>query len=377
MLTAGIGVRSVWPYNLEQDNDKWAYRFDDAPPTIEQDRPVPTLFSGWGIAAGEIRKTLNVFKREGISVDAAWLDYEGLPVLASYDLAIESSNGKRWLPRTALEDRASFANYTRQLWITLLSTYIAAPTREIYPAVSVTNWVAVLSLPEFPVKSWRNEPLPLVGPTLFTATNPVAYGIDTAFNTIAHLHTVSTQRDVDRIYPEILLRQVSADAYARDRVAPELESVVWIARWVKDDPNRSTPIMSRPAYREALRHLWLRGADAMEIFAAVRKGFRQVAIQEVEDAAQVFNEMLRFFDILESGEVMSYEYQVEPTTGLWSGLKSGNRAIVRTVSFSDRDEKIELQPWSGAPVYLPAPPAGATFSLKYDPATQNTKVTRE
>ena len=375
VLTAGIGAGSVWPYNLEHDSGKWAYRFGDGGSKTGQNHPVPTLFSGWAIAAGEIKKTLNAFKNEGIEVDAAWLDYEGLPVLADYNLAIESSNGSHWLPRAALKDRVSFANYTRQLWITLLSTYIAAPAREVYPLISVTNWVAVLSLPEFPAKSWLNDPLPLVGPTMFTATNPVAYGIDTAFNAAANWDTISTQRDVDRIYTEVLLRQVSADAYARDRIAPELESVVWVARWVRDDPNTSTPIMSRTAYREALRHLWLRGTDAMEIFAAVRKGFSEMAIGEVEDAAEVFNEALRYVDILESGEVMTYDYELNDTNVLWSGMRTGNRATIRTVSFSELDETIELQPWPGVFVQLPAPPNGATFSLERD--SKGAKITRE
>ena len=367
VLTAGSGAGSIWPYDLEQNKTKWAYRFHDQNPR-QNEIPIPTRFSGWSIAATTIKTTLQSFREAGVIVDAAWLDYEGLPFQSKYSDATRSLNGQNFLPAESMTSPKAFTRYTRQLWITLVSTYIAAPIREIYPRISVTNWLAVLSLPGFPVISWYEYPLPMVGPNLFTSTNPVAYGIDTAFNARAILNGMSTQRDVDRIYTEILLRQVSADSYARNRIAPELEQTAWIARWVRDNQSKLTPMMSRSAYRESLRHLWLRGVDAMEIFSPVRKGYEDLAIQEVEDASTIFNEMLAYEEFLSSGTVLNYRYRISNQKPvLWSGMKLENQAIIRVVSLNGITEAVTVDPWSDGNTTLQAPDIGATYFLFRDP----------
>ncbi|MFC1681019.1 hypothetical protein ACFL1S_04390 [Pseudomonadota bacterium] len=366
VLTAGGGVGTSWPYDLERNESLWAYKFDELP-SAQTNTPVPTLFSGWSIAASQIRNIMASYREAGVTVDAAWLDYEGLPFQANYIDAVTSLNGKEYLPSASLANPRSFYHYTRRLWINLLSTYIAAPIREIYPKASVTNWLAVLSLPEYPARSWYGDALPMVGPTMFTATNPVAYGIDTAFNSLIKVNSMTTQRDVDRAYTKILLRQVSADSYAINKIAPELNSVVWVARWVRDDPSKLTPMMSRSAYREALRHLWLRGVDAMHIFSPIRKGFTESAIQEIEDAVAVFDEMLEFNDFIEAGEIIQFNYGINNQNPvLWSGLRTENRAIIRSISFSGKTESIAVKPWIGEEITLEVPNEGATFVLYKD-----------
>src|SRR5690606_23946323 len=104
--------------------------------------------------------------------------------------------------------------------------------------------------------------------------NPIAYGSDVAFAYTRPRGRPLDREAVDAIYTHILLRQVSADAHARRLDAPHMESVVWVARWVRDILDRAYPVMSREAYREALRHIWLRGADAMMIFNPVRRGMQ-------------------------------------------------------------------------------------------------------
>ncbi len=375
ILTSGSGAGSIWPYNLEQDQTKWAYQFPDQYPR-QDSLPVPTLFSGWSIAATEIKKILQSFREAGVNVNAAWLDYEGLLFQSNYIDATRSLNGPEFLPRGSMTSPDSFIRYTQQLWVSLVSTYIAAPIREVYPRISVTNWLAVLSLPGFPVISWYGYPLPTVGPNLFTSTNPVAYGIDTAFNARAKLNGMSTQRDVDRIYTEILLRQVSADSYARNRIAPELEQTVWIARWARDNQSKLTPMMSRSAYREALRHLWLRGVDAMEIFSPVRKGYEDLAIQEVEDASTIFNEMLAYEEFLSSGTVLNYRYRISNRKPvLWSGMKLENQALIRATSLSGKLESVTVDPWSDSKITLQAPISGVTYFLFRGPM-QQTRIQR-
>ena len=53
----------------------------------------------------------------------------------------------------------------------------------------------------------------------------------------------------------------------------------WVARYCPDVGDGTVPILSRPRYREILRHIWLRGADAMQIFNAHRKDRPEIATE--------------------------------------------------------------------------------------------------
>jgi len=136
---------------------------------------------------------------------------------------------------------------------------------------------------------------------------------------------------------------------------------------VVDDPQNKAPMMSRAAYREALRHLWLRGVDGMQVFNPVRKGFSRLAIEEVEDTVAAYDEMLAWREFLDGGKVMNYRC---PESGidtlLWSGLQLGQRALVRAVSLGGTQQTLKFEPWPGIAAELVAPVGGATYLLRYD-----------
>jgi len=371
------GTGSTWPYDLAGHDANWAHRYgaDEQVPEAWRLKPSPTLVSGWALAAQRLRELMRGFKHAGINVNAVWLDYEGEPLGADYASARASAVSRSVMPAWALLSETNYRLYTRRLWIQLLSAYIAGPVREVYPAVSVTNWIATVSSPEAPVLSWDNLPHPPMGSTLLSATNPVAYGID-----IAWFHNrveVKDQRAVDRIYLNILLRQVSADARGRDLLAPELEAIPWVARWVVDDPQRTAPMMSRAAYREALRHLWLRGVDGMQVFNPVRKGFSELAIEEVEDTVAVYDEMLAWREFFDGGAVMNYGFPKSAADRvLWSGLRLTTRALVRVVSLVGKQQALKFEPWPGVTAELVAPVGGASYQLHYNPEDNKVKVDR-
>ena len=172
-----------WPYDLAGEPAKWALSFGKDAQVNEAWRrvPVPGRLEGWELAAQRLREVLKEFREAGVRVDAVWFDYENAPANVPFEAAKASREAGKEIPSAALASAESFDRYRRQLWIQLLSTYIAAPVREVYPAASVTNWMAVLSSPEIPAVGWNNKPLPPTGPTLLSASNPVAYGIDAAF----------------------------------------------------------------------------------------------------------------------------------------------------------------------------------------------------
>ena len=352
----------AWPYPLAGDPSQWAHQYGDDADIPEDWRklPSPTLFKGWAEAANRVRRTLAEFKAAGVTIDAAWLDYEGEPRGASFEAAKASPSTMELLPARATESKRAFYRFRRQLWMKLVSTYVAAPIREVFPKASVTNWMASLSAPDRPVLGWQDQALPSLGVSMFTATNPVAYGIDLYFHH-AWKEDYPLDRDhVDRLYTHLLLRQVSDDAYNRGRMAPYLKSVPWVGRWVPLDKDKATPVMSRESYREALRHLWLRGIDAMQVFNSGSS--RELRIGEVEDTAAVYAEMLAFGKFLEKGRVMNFDYPgVQEDGVLWSGLRLERDAVVRVAG--QTRPVAWLEPWKGRWVRLPIPAGGATYLL--------------
>jgi hypothetical protein len=225
--------------------------------------------------------------------------------------------------------------------------------------------MAVYSTSERPVRTWSDHVLPPSAPALFTTTNPVAYGNDEFFAKTWRAEWPLDRLHVDRFYTHLLLRQVSADEANRQGVAPEVTSMAWVARWVPDDGDPQIPVMSREAYREALRHLWLRGVDAMAVFNARHDGFEEMAVLEVVDAAAVYDEMLAFVEFLDGGDVLHTDVPERQHEGvLWSGLRLGERAIVRVTSQSALDQAVVLEPWPGRRVELEARPEGRTWLIE-------------
>ena len=51
------------------------------------------------------------------------------------------------------------------------------------------------------------------------------------------------------------------------------------------------------------------------------------------------------------------------TAPIWSGLKLGNQALVRTYSPSGKGARITIEAFTGVQVKLPAPAAGASFLI--------------
>jgi hypothetical protein len=124
-------------------------------------------------------------------------------------------------------------------------------------------------------------------------------------------------------------------------------------------------MMSRPAYREALRHIWLRGAEGMQVFNPSRAGYEDIVFAEVADAVAVYDEMLAHARFLDQGEILCCDVPGVQSEGvLWSGLKLGDEALVRAIRQGGPAASIRIEPWPGAPVEIEAPPEGATFIIR-------------
>lgn len=361
------GAGGAWPYDTVGDEVPWRLQFASGNDVPDQWRelPDPTRLEGWRRAAALIRSRLERYHAAGISVDAVWLDYEGALLYDDYD-ALRASRSADRLPASLINSEKRYRDYRRLHWLHNLSRYLAAPVRRVYPEVSVTNWVVMMSSSAHPVRSWTDWRHPPTPPLFFTHTNPIAYGVDTYFfSAWPDSHPVN-RGNVDRFYTHLLLRQVSVDARNRTKHRPDMGAVAWVARRVPDRSGERAPVMSRAAYREALRHIWLRGVDAMQVFNPRREGYERYAVREVEDVQGVYNEMLAYRRFLDEGKVMNFAVPDNRAPSvMWSGLRLGTRAVVRVTNLGSSRKRVKICVDDQRCRNLPVTEDGRTYVLNF------------
>ena len=359
------GKGDQWPANLAGDPKEWAHLFDTGYVPKEAAHACPAFAAGWEINARHVRATLQKYRDAGITVDAVWMDWEGDPIGGAerYEQALHCARCRESLPPGVLASAKSFSDYCWRRYMDIGAAYLAAPVLEVFPECSVTNWRVTVSTPSRPVRNWEDRPYCAVVPASFTASNPVAYG-----NTVSwSLWKPGFKKDrehVDQFYTYLLLNETSDDAANRLIWAPERKAVPWVCRWCPDDPDPKIPIMSRERYREVLRHLWLRGINGMQIFNPKRDGYEDIAVAEVQDAVAVYDEMLACRDFIDHGTPVCLDLPKLQDDGvLWSGLRWGDRAIVRTFKQGGGKASVTVEPWPGRKITLKAAEEGKTWQL--------------
>ena len=335
----------------------------------------PLLEDGWKIRQGKIVQALQKYKAAGVTVDAIWLDWEVEPYAGKRQWAQSGvcPRCRRMFPKGVLDEFNLYATFVHQARARLFSTYVARPILDVFPACSTTNWTAVYSSVDRPTPSWCADRLtPPTDIGALTASNPVAYGNDALYR----MHWKASWGwpldggHMDRLYTYVMLAQVSANAANQLRTAGGKQTVPWVCRYCPDDGDPNVPILSRPRYREILRHVWLRGATTMQIFNHPRPPRGTIAIEELQDAVAVYDEMLAHRAFLDGGQVMNTA-GFEPTWdgAIWSGLRLADRALVRAFTMAERPVEFQLVPFQAAAsekVDLTAPPQGATYLLQRD-----------
>jgi hypothetical protein len=363
------GASGVFPASLAGEPSAWAHQFDEGYKPKEYTRPCPSIHVGWARSADKLRDTLRQYSGKGVRLDAVWLDWENDPLYGAdrYDQAQHCKRCREILPPRTLASRERFMDYTARKFYDLFGAYCAAPVLEFYPRCSVTNWLAQPSTPEEPQPGWSGERGRLHLPPLVTAWNPTAYGAASWVWRSRDRKDRRDQEHVDQVYTNLLLRQVSLAGRLGERWAPEKESIPWVTRWVSEAPELEFPVMSRERYREVLRHLWLRGVAAMQVFSPRMKGYEDMALPEVEDAAAAYDEMLAVREFLEGGEVLSYDVPREQDDGVvWSGMRRGDRAVIRVFKQGGGSARQKVRPWGEREFELEATGEGQTYLLAKD-----------
>lgn len=359
------GAGGTWPSSLAGAPAVWAHLLDADFHPSEGLHACPAITKGWAIEADAVRATLQKFKDAGVTVDGVWMDWEGDPVSGGerYQQAIHCSRCRATLPPDVLESEDAFGQYCWRRYQELTGTYLAAPAMEIFPSCSTTNWRSMISTAQRALRSWAGRAYPPSVPAMFSASNPVAYG-NTVLYALWNPKFKFDREHVDQFYTHYLLDEVSGDAVNRAIWAPGRVSIPWVGRWVPDDPDPTIPIVTRERYREVLRHLWLRGTSSMQIFNPLRPGYEDLALAEVQDAVAVYDEMLQYRDFLQGGEVLGLGVpKTQDESAIWSGLRLGDRAIVRTFKQGVGKQLVVVEPWPKHRVWLVATPVGKTYSL--------------
>jgi hypothetical protein len=375
------GRAGNWPYSLAGDSTRWALQFDEGY-TYDMagsgslgswHSAMPLHTEGWAVLADQIRATLRAFRDAGVTVDGIWMDWEGdpYPFGPLFEQLQHGRVSRRLLPPEVLTDKTAWFAYCWRLYTRLHSAYLAAPALEIFPQCAVTNWHIVYSSPTHIAYYFvDNRVIPPVIPGNFTASNPVAYGNDAWFQREWQDAYILDRAHVDQFYMHNLLRQISADTANRLAFAPHTSSFPWVSRWcpLEDEPQEAVPDMSRRAYREALRHMWLRGIDGMQLFNARRPEYEEMWLHELQDAVAMYDEVLAHRAFLEDGQVMNLVSPAPQDDAIfWSGLRLHNSALVRATNQSMSTSSITLEPWPGEQLTLTVPAvSGQTYLLERD-----------
>lgn len=348
--------------------------------------PCPLLLTGWQLQADTLRATLKRFKDAGVTLDAAWLDWENEPIWGEeeWEQSRHCSRCQAQFPPGVLASYPAYRDFIVRYRQGLFSTYLAAPIREAYPQCSVTNWAVVYSSAARPtLHYWGRFHFPPLDVGLFTATNPVAYGNDIYYKLhwqklwTDPAHTPLDVPHMDRLYTAIMLAQVSDNAANALRMHAETQCVPWVCRYCPDEADPHVPMLSRARYRELLRHIWLRGATSLQVFNAARTDHPELRIEEVADAVASYDEALRYRPLLEHGTVMCTDVPgVESHGPIWSGLRDPSEAIIRAFTQDPTTTHLTLSVWDDTPALtFDAPPEGAYYHVVRD--GNNVRVERE
>ena len=92
-----------------------------------------------------------------------------------------------------LTDKKAWWDYYWRAYTQLHGSYVAAPAREIFPQIAVTNWFVVYSSRTDPHPYFVDDRiLPPLAPPMFSATNPVAMATTPGFRTNGMMNGPST-----------------------------------------------------------------------------------------------------------------------------------------------------------------------------------------
>jgi hypothetical protein len=230
----------------------------------------------------------------------------------------------------------------------------------------VGNWAEFASSEAVPVVDERANVFPPRPWGRLDVVMPAAYANTANLPAYFAAHEPVTQERADRIHFPLMLRSLST---VNANKPPGVLSLAFVSRLVVDNPDTRFRFgLSRPLYREFLRHALLRGSDGLYLFNLGYPGSPVTpaeSLESVEDARAVYDELLAYREFLDHGRPMTYDTPPVGHDGaVWSGRCLADRCLVRAFSLGPPGRTVAIELLGGVRVSLAAPTSGATYVVR-------------
>lgn len=316
------------------------------------------------IGAQWVHDQLLPLQQAGIHVTGVLFDDESYPSASGIGLyeSQEDPACASYYPAGALDTFQTFWKYTFDLRSTLEGQIMGDPVHQLFPGAVVGDFGSYQSSAAVPFMDIRNNNYP-----------PRQLDIDAQVDALYNQSILlpqdkapakPTAKWADSMYFSEWVRSISSAA--SNRGSTQLYTFV-----SSDIPGTINPpnlqfMESRGAYKEALRHLWLRGVNSLWLFAGGDSSPSQAvaAFHMMDDSRAVYDGLLAYRNFLTQGTPMNVTMpDASGTQPIWSGLKLGDQALVRTYSPSGKAGRVTVDAFPGVTVTLPATAAGAGFLI--------------
>jgi len=314
--------------------------------------------------AERVRDLIRPYKAAGIPLAGVWFDDEALPHPwnGCFEAQRKSEECRKHYPPGVFDKFEPFCEYVYNLRSKLLNEVMADPVIAMFPGALVGNYGEFASSKDVPFEGVR-PPRTLGKLVLMPSAYANTVDLPRQFKNGEGL----TQEKADRFYFRGLLRTVST---CNANKKPGQVSIPFLSAYTPDNPDpRFRFGMSRPAFRELMRHVWLRGADSIYVF---NLGYPtnpqlvtpQQSFESVADVRAALDELLAWPEFDERGEPMNFAVP-EPidSAPIWSGVRLKDTAYVRAFTFGAA-QKFEIEAFPGVRVQVTASPAGENHLIR-------------
>ncbi len=345
-----FAVEGLWP-----DQNNWVTWQDKSFPVVDR--------FDTSLAVGNLRENIQAFTQLGLPIAGLWSDHETQPLPWNgtfYAFNKVPENRAKLLNPDAANSFEIFKQYTSDLRAEIFNQIYLQTLATLAPNALWGNYCFVDS-------GYQTPAFDVLGNT--HAVRQLADGVVSMPNVYAYGRHLSryiepqeaTQQRVDEIFYHMTLRTFSSTARNTPINCPIIS---YIGPFV--DTSDDFPLgMSRPSYREMMRHMWLRGNDGMYVFhtstdpdpssnKSALKNF-----QCIEDTRAIMEETLTYRDFLENGQPMNFEWPEPEYDGvIWSGLELQDRALIRLITRGQASVPITITLSNGQQNQLTATPNG-------------------
>jgi hypothetical protein len=288
----------------------------------------------------QFKPFLEAYKQAGLDIDFMYVDWEidgPLEWNGAWEHSKRCTVCREHIPD--IDDFASFQRALREIRSDLQRECYSEIVRSYFPDVLVGNYSVN------PHNGWRYwydyyEKLPEGAPYKLDQLEkyrPWADEFDACGYTFAN-PVCYTWYDTWSWYPDF-----SSDDYrwfynllkvgtnACKSTAQSVPVIPWVHWHTTAQPADTPPVpqMSEWAHKEFLWHLFLRGADSLMMWCTASE-----TVKEVQMMNEVLGETLAYREFLDGGEPVIFHVPGRPGAVV-SGLKLGNRLLVRRTDFDD------------------------------------------